>query len=61
MYVLQYYTRGDGFKPGTWTVCSEEFKAVEDVQKLLDQQPFKSEYRIAETYTVVRYKAVKAR
>ena len=59
MYVLQYYTRGDGFKPGTWHTCTDKFKTVEEVQKILNQKLIKSDYRIAEEYTITRYKAVK--
>ena len=35
------------------------FKEIAEARAVIDKQPIKSMYRIAEEYTVVRYKAVR--
>lgn len=42
----------------TWEVV-REFDTLDEACTAYAQLPFKSDYRIAESYTVVRYKAVK--
>ena len=36
-----------------------QFDSLEEARQSLSRMPFKSEYRIAEPYTVIRYRAVK--
>lgn len=36
-----------------------QFDTLDEAQQALSRMPFRSEYRIAEAYTVTRYKAVK--
>lgn len=66
MYVIQYRTRGDGFKPGTWQPCCvggvpERYATLAEAQAAYDGLPrvMWPDYRIAEEYTVTRYKPVK--
>lgn len=42
----------------TWTTYTE-FDTMEEAQAAYDSLPIKSGYRIAEAYTVVRYKEIK--
>jgi len=66
MYVIQYFIRGNGFKPGAWHVCFADgapkryptlgqAKTAFDGMNRLDR----IDKRIAEEYMVTRYKAVK--
>ncbi len=66
MYVIQYRTRGDGFKPGTWQPCCvggvpKRYNTLSDARAAYDALPrvLRPDYRIAEEYTVTRYKLVK--
>lgn len=66
MYVIQYRTRGDGFKPGSWQPCCvggvpERNVTLLEAQAAYDALPrvLRPDYRIAEAYTVTRYKPVK--
>ena len=55
MYVIQYK-----FKPSEpWQCCAERYESIEDAEKALKTKFPASCYRIAETYMVERYKAVK--
>jgi hypothetical protein len=65
MYVIQYFTRGNGFKSGSWLPCAiggvprryptlEQAKTAFNGLNRLDR----IDKRIAEEYTVIRYKAV---
>ncbi len=55
MYVLQYRVR----EWDKWETMLDKFPTIEKAQAELAKQPIKSMFRIAEEYTVVRYKAVK--
>jgi hypothetical protein len=55
MYVLQYRVHSWD----KWDPLSKRYPTVEEAKAELAKQPFKSMFRIAEEYTVVRYKAVK--
>lgn len=66
MYVIQYRTRGDGFKPATWQPCCvggvpERYTTLAEALTAYDALPHVlwPDYRIAEEYTVTRYKPVK--
>ena len=64
MYVLQYYIRGNGFKPGTWHVRTNggipvKYKSLSEAKTAYENLLDKPSYRIAEEYTVVRYKAAR--
>lgn len=55
-YVLQYrkYPHSN-----TWETCSRPIKTYEQAEALRKRMPAPSLYRVAESYTVIRYKAVK--
>ena len=58
MFVIQEKLRGDGFKSGGWHTFNARFKTKEEAQAALDKTPMNKGMRIAEEYTVTRYKAV---
>ncbi|KAF5034209.1 hypothetical protein DSECCO2_598570 [anaerobic digester metagenome] len=65
MFVIQYYIRGNGFKPGTWEPFYEhglpkQYATLDEVEKAFNRMALTADCRIAEEYTVTRYKAVKA-
>ena len=65
MFVIQYFTRGDGFKPGTWDAFHEygqpkKYETLEQARAAFNRMGFTADCRIAEEYTVTRYKAIKA-
>ena len=41
------------------TIQTMQFDTLEEAREAFDKLPFKADHRIAETYTVVRYKPVK--
>jgi hypothetical protein len=55
MYVLQYRVH---HWDTTWKAGAKRYPTYEEVKAAYDKLPFKSDYRVAEEYTVVRYKAV---
>lgn len=55
-YVIQFRK----FEWDPWKLCpGYEFDTLEEAMEALERIQFKSGYRIAEAYTVTRYKAVK--
>lgn len=56
-YVLQSKPHTWGSKWITWG--DRRFSSLEEAQAALDALPFRDGYRIAEAYTVTRYKPVK--
>ena len=67
MYVIQYFTRGNGFKSGSWLPCTtggvpKRYPTLEQAQDAFNalNRLDRIDKRIAEEYTVVRYKAVSA-
>lgn len=54
-YVIQ---RRENPWSNRWKVRSEH-DTMEEAKEEFEKMPFKAEYRIAEAYTVVRYKPVK--
>ncbi len=64
MFVIQYYVRGDGFKPGSWEAFHEFgqpkwYATLDDAEKDFNRMRLTPDCRIAEEYTVTRYKPVK--
>lgn len=64
MFVIQYFVRGNGFKPGTWEAFRKygqpkRYSTLEDAEKAFRRMAFVADCRIAEEYTAIRYKAVK--
>lgn len=57
MYVLQMRVQ----PRKKWETVSKRFATVEEAEAALKSRPIQSIYRIAEEYTVVRYKEVKAK
>lgn len=55
-YVLQFRFR-DWDK---WETVPGKYDTVEEAEAVRRKRPFPNHYRIAEAYTVTRYKAVKA-
>ena len=55
-YVLQ---RKDPWSYHWETLEHRQYDSLEEARQAIEQMPFKSEYRIAEPYTVTRYRAVK--
>ncbi len=55
MYVLQWRAH-DWDK---WTTGVKRYETLKEAQKAYDDLHFKNDYRIAEEYTVIRYKAVR--
>ena len=55
MFVLQWRVK-DWDK---WNTCDARYKTLAEARAALNSKPCKIGYRIAEEYTVVRYKAVK--
>ena len=65
MFVIQYRVRGDGFKPGRWEAFHEfgqpkQYATLGDAEKAFNRMGFTADCRIAEEYTIIRYKPVKA-
>lgn len=60
-YVIQLYTRKSRTDwTHKWvTLESMQYDTLEEARKDFDRLPIKADHRIAEAYTVVRYKAVK--
>ena len=56
MYVLQWRVHHWENK---WTTGRKKYPTLKEAQDAFDNLPFKSDYRIAEEYTVTRYKAVR--
>ena len=42
-----------------WVTGPKQFDTLEEAKAAFDKLPIKADHRIAEAYTVVRYKAVK--
>jgi hypothetical protein len=57
MYVIQYLTYP--IWNHKWAALREQYSTLEEVQAAYDALPCKSDHRIAEVYTVTRYKPVK--
>lgn len=55
MYVLQFRMN----KWDKWETMCTRYPTVAEAKETIKDNPFKSNYRVAEEYTVVRYKAVK--
>lgn len=54
-YVIQFKK----YRYDPWQVCpGHEYNTLEEAKAAFDALPIKTDYRIAESYTVVRYKAV---
>ena len=54
-YVIQMRMPG-----GRWdTVASRQYSTLEEAKAFFDSLPIKADHRIAEAYTVTRYKPVK--
>lgn len=60
-YVIQLYTHKSLHDwTHKWvTLESMQYDTLEEAREAFDRLPIKTDYRIAEAYTVVRYKAVK--
>lgn len=60
-YVIQIYTRKrkSDYRLGWVTLDSKQYDTLEEARAAYNKILFKSDYRIAEAYTVVRYKPVK--
>lgn len=54
MYVIQYRVHDWG----KWSTCPKRYPTLEEAKAAYSTLLAKSMYRIAEEYTVVRYKAV---
>ena len=66
MYVIQYFVHGNGFKPGSWYPCTvgdipKRYQTLEQAQAAFNSlsRLDRIDKRIAEEYTVIRYKVVK--
>ena len=57
MYVLQMLEKAWGDK--YITLEDPRYKTLEEARAALNAKPGKSQYRIAEEYTITKYKAVK--
>jgi len=57
MYVIQYLTYPSWHNK--WAAAPTRYATLKEAQAAYDALPFKSEHRIAEEYTVVRYKVIK--
>lgn len=67
MYVIQYFSRGNGFKSGSWSPCTVggvpvRYTTLEQAQTIFNgmSRLDRIDKRIAEEYTVIRYKTVTA-
>lgn len=58
MFVIQWLARGDGFKPSHWELTGETFDSIDDAKAAFAKKFPQCSYRIAESYTVTRYKPV---
>ena len=58
-YVLQFrkYPHSDKY----WVTMAGEYKTAEEAEGVRLRMPVPSWYRVAESYTVIRYKAVKVK
>ena len=56
-YVLQ--RRENPWSRHWETLEHRQYDSLEEARQAIEQMPFKSEYRIAEPYTVTRFRAVK--
>lgn len=59
MYVIQYLSYPDW--ENKWVAGKTKYKTLEEAQAAYDALPIKYGHRIAEEYTVTRYKVVKAK
>lgn len=57
MYVIQYLTYPEWNHK--WGTTGNRYPTLKEAQSAFDSLPIKHGYRIAEEYTVTRYKAVK--
>lgn len=57
-YVLQYNRYPDD-KYTSWEVASRPYATYEEAEAARQKMPAPSCYRVAESYVVIRYKAVK--
>ncbi|MDD3020909.1 MAG: hypothetical protein PHX61_08035 [Alphaproteobacteria bacterium] len=58
MFVLQYLTYPEWNHK--WAAAPKRYPTLKEAQAAFDALPIKYGYRIAEEYTVVRYKPIKA-
>ena len=56
MYVIQYLTAPEWHHK--WAAESKRYPTLEEAKAAFDKLPMKSGYRIAEEYTVIRYKPI---
>lgn len=57
MFVIQYLTNPSWHNK--WAPTDKRFPTLAEAQAAYNALPFKPGYRIAEEYTVVRYKVIK--
>ena len=56
----RYVIQSRKFDWDTWrTLENHQFDTLEEAKKFFEALPFKKDYRIAESYVVVRFKPVK--
>ena len=55
-YVIQYKCGPQGTE---WVTGAQSFDTLAEAKEAIDKMPFKADHRIAEAYTVTRYKVVK--
>lgn len=58
-YVLQCVTHRDG--KNQWITMAGEYETAEEAEGVRLRLPIPDNYRVAEAYTVTRYKAVKVK
>lgn len=58
MFVIQYLSYPSWHNK--WVAYREKYSTLEEAKAAFEKLQFKSEHRIAEEYTVTRYKVVKA-
>lgn len=56
MFVIQYLTYPEWHHK--WAAAPERYSTLEEAKAAFDKLPMKCGYRIAEEYTVIRYKPI---